>query len=115
MSKTIPTEFASALEIGGPTPDGLIHLTFTRAGIGERQTGVERRSLSSDGYEAEEIPAVASVVPVATIMIPYPIFKKFGPMFTEIGAQIEERRRREQQLKAASKAAKAEGTSPSED
>lgn len=114
MSNKIPTEFASALEIGGPTPEGLIHLTFTRYGMGERKEDAQTRKLASDGYSAEEIPVAAEVVPVATVMIPYPVFKKFGPMFVEISSQIEERLRRERQEKAAA-ASPAQDNRPAED
>lgn len=114
MSNKVPTEFASALEIGGPTPEGLIHLTFTRYAMGQRKEGAQTRTIASDGYSAEEIPVAAEVVPVATVMIPYPIFKKFGPMFMEIASQIEETQRKEGQAKAVA-ASKAQGNPPAED
>ncbi|MBD8635641.1 hypothetical protein [Stenotrophomonas sp. CFBP 13725] len=84
------TAFASALEIGGPTPDGLVHITFTRAGIGEHDPEQATRTIGNENFRAKEIPVKATVVPVATIMVPFSVFKTFGAVFAQVNEALDQ-------------------------
>jgi|GEM_PF-977722 len=84
--KDFPVEFATSLEVAGPTQDGMIHITFTRHSIGTR--GNEQSVSNHDGYKAEMAETESVATPVSTIIFPYSRFKSLGRIFTTINEQI---------------------------
>lgn len=80
--KDFPVEFASSLEIAGPTSDGMVHITFVRQEIGHKTK--DPTQSSHDGFTAETATTETSAEPVATIIFPYTRFKSLGLIFTKL-------------------------------
>lgn len=85
--KEVPIEFASALEVAGPTSDGMVHITFLRQEIGQRSE--PKFHSSHPGFTAEGADTEARSVPVATIMFPYSRFKSLGLVFTKLSEELQ--------------------------
>lgn len=114
----VPVAFATALEVGGPTGDGMVHITFTRQSLGA-PTG-EGKDVSGDdaSFKTREISVMSTTVPVVTVLVPFGAFQNFGKIFTDVNesmkaTQLERRReamkrRMEAEKALAAKAAEGE-------
>lgn len=108
----VPVAFASALEIGGPTNDGMVHITFTRHSLSSAKDSEGKDlQLGDVGFKGREVEVWASMVPVTTVMVPYQAFRNFGKIFTDVGNSMEqsrlEQRRKAAKAKAEREAAQA--------
>lgn len=86
QGKDIPVEFASSLEVAGPTSDGMVHITFTRQALGQRTKPTAHgthQGFTSETASTEELPSR-----VATIIFPYSRFKSLGLIFTKLNEEM---------------------------
>lgn len=80
--KDFPVEFASSLEVAGPTSDGMVHITFVRQAIGNKSE--DSTQTDHAGFTAQMATTESIAAPVATIIFPFSRFKSLGLVFGKL-------------------------------